>query len=140
MANSAGILRFGILPPGAALGQLAHTTLLLESLQRGDRDAAARLMEVVYQELRGLAGSYLKREEAGHTLQPTALVHEAFVKLIDRTSPAYNGRAHFFAVAAKAMRQILVDHARASNADKRGGGGSGLRSPRGSPPPRRATR
>lgn len=79
-------------------------------------------MAQVYEELRGLAGGYLRRQNAAHTLQPTALVHEAFLKLVDHTSVQWNGRAHFFAVAAKAMRQVLVDHARAKNADKRGGG------------------
>lgn len=79
-------------------------------------------MAQVYQELRGLAAAYLRRQSASHTLQPTALVHEAFLKLVDHTAVVFNGRAHFFAVSARAMRQILVDHARAKLADKRGGG------------------
>jgi RNA polymerase sigma factor (TIGR02999 family) len=100
-----------------------HTTRLLERVAAGDSpSASASLMAQVYEELRGLAGGYLRREKAAHTLQPTALVHEAFLKLVDQTSVQWNGRAHFFAVAAKAMRQVLVDHARAKNADKRGGG------------------
>ncbi len=102
---------------------IQHTTKLLEQVAAGDSPSASgKLMAQVYEELRGLAGSYLRRQSASHTLQPTALVHEAFLKLVDQTSVQWNGRAHFFAVAAKAMRQVLVDHARAKNADKRGGG------------------
>jgi RNA polymerase sigma-70 factor, ECF subfamily len=101
---------------------LQRTTQLLADVRAGSPSAAGALMEVLYPELRRLAASYLARQRADHTLQPTALVHEAFLKLIDQTSPAYNGRAHFFAVAARAMRQILVDHARADQAAKRGGG------------------
>jgi RNA polymerase sigma-70 factor, ECF subfamily len=103
---------------------LQHTTQLLADLHAGNSGAAGELMEIVYPELRRLAASYLAAQRADHTLQPTALVHEAFLKLIDQTSPAYSGRAHFFAVAAKAMRHILVDHARAEHAAKRGGGWS----------------
>jgi RNA polymerase sigma factor (TIGR02999 family) len=77
---------------------------------------------VVYQELRRLAGSYLRHQAPGHTLQPTALVHEAYVRLVDRSLSDWNDRAHFFNVAAATMRQILVDHARAKVAAKRGGG------------------
>jgi RNA polymerase sigma-70 factor, ECF subfamily len=75
----------------------------------------------VYAELRALAGSYFRHQRSDHTLQPTALVHEAFVRLIDQSNAQWNDRAHFFAVAATAMRQILTDHARRHNADKRGG-------------------
>ncbi|MEZ6234925.1 MAG: sigma-70 family RNA polymerase sigma factor [Phycisphaerales bacterium] len=96
-------------------------TTLVDMTRAGDSSAGRRLMEAVYDELRGLAGAYLARQSPGHTLQPTALVHEAFIKLMDQTGAAWNGRAHFFAVAAKAMRHILVDHARARKADKRGG-------------------
>lgn len=98
-----------------------HVTALVDLSRAGDEGAGQRLMEAVYEELRRLAGAYLAHQNAGHTLQPTALVHEAFIKLIDHDHAKWNGRAHFFAVAAKAMRHILVDHARARKADKRGG-------------------
>jgi RNA polymerase sigma factor (TIGR02999 family) len=96
-------------------------TLLLADAGRGDQGASARLMEIVYVELRALAGSYAKGQRLGHTLQPTALVHEAFVKLVESDGQGFEDRTHFFAVAATAMRQILTDHARARAADKRGG-------------------
>jgi RNA polymerase sigma factor (TIGR02999 family) len=102
--------------------QLNDVTLLLAEAGRGDAAASARLMELVYGELRGLAGGYARRQRADHTLQPTALVHEAFLKLVDENATPWNDRAHFFAVAATAMRQILTDHARARQAQKRGGG------------------
>jgi RNA polymerase sigma factor (TIGR02999 family) len=76
----------------------------------------------VYRELRGLAAAYLRRERPGHTLQPTALVHEAYLKLVDQTRLEPQNRAHFFAIAANLMRQILVNHARQRGAQKRGGG------------------
>jgi RNA polymerase sigma factor (TIGR02999 family) len=78
-------------------------------------------MPVVYQELRNLADSYLRRERSDHTLQPTALIHEAYLRLIDQNVPQWEGRAHFFGVAARLMRQILVDHARSRHAERRGG-------------------
>jgi RNA polymerase sigma factor (TIGR02999 family) len=93
----------------------------LEALNRGDSAAADRLLPVVYEELRALASSYFRAQPADHTLQPTALVHEAFVRLLDKTGLQFNDRSHFFAVAATAMRQILTDHARRSRAQKRGG-------------------
>lgn len=96
-------------------------TQVLTELGRGDASAAQRLLPLVYDELRALAGGYLRRQPANHTLQPTALVHEAFVRLVDQTSVEWNDRAHFFAVAATAMRQILTDHARRRRAAKRGG-------------------
>lgn len=96
-------------------------TLLLADANRGDPDASARLMEIVYTELRALAASYAKGQRIGHTLQPTALVHEAFVKLVESDGQDWADRTHFFAVAATAMRQILTDHARARAAEKRGG-------------------
>lgn len=99
----------------------AEVTTLVNLSQAGDAGAGNRLMEAVYGELRRLASAYLAHQNAGHTLQPTALVHEAFIKLIDHDHSKWSGRAHFFAVAAKAMRHILVDHARARKADKRGG-------------------
>ncbi len=81
-----------------------------------------RLLELIYGELRRLANSFLAAETAGHTLQPTALVHEAWLRLVDQERVEWRGRAHFLAIAAQAMRRILVDHARAKARDKRGGG------------------
>lgn len=98
-----------------------NATQVLAALGRGDRDAAARLLPIVYDELRALAGSYFRGQPAAHTLEPTALVHEAFVKLVDQTQVDWKDRGHFFAVAATAMRQILCDHARRARAQKRGG-------------------
>jgi RNA polymerase sigma factor (TIGR02999 family) len=96
-------------------------TILLNAAGSGDQMAAGQLVELVYSELRALAGSYSKGQNPGHTLTPTAIVHEAFVKLVDQSNHKWNDRAHFFAVAATAMRQILVDHARRARAAKRGG-------------------
>ncbi len=100
------------------------TRLLLERNARGDggADTARRLFELVYDELRRLAASLMRRERAEHTLQPTALVHEAFLRLTGATHIEWQDRAHFMGVAARAMRQILVDHARRHGAAKRGGG------------------
>jgi RNA polymerase sigma factor (TIGR02999 family) len=97
-------------------------TRLLERLNDGDAAAAHDLLPLVYDELRALAGAYFRRERPDHTLQPTALVHEAFLKLIGQTGPEWKGRAHFLAVAATAMRHTLVNHALAKKAAKRGGG------------------
>ncbi len=96
-------------------------TLILRDLESGDRRAADRLMPFVYDELRRLASHYLKNERPDHTLQPTALVHEAYLRLVDQTRVNWQNRAHFFAVAASMMRRILVDHARSHNAQKHGG-------------------
>ena len=97
-------------------------TMILRRLSEGDTAAAEQLMPLVYQELRGLAGGYLRRERVDHTLQPTALVHEAFLKLVHQDHAQLNDRAHFLAVAAEAMRRILVDHSRKKSAAKRQGG------------------
>jgi len=97
-------------------------TKALQDFANGDASAIDRVMPLVYGELHRLAGSYLRHERDGHTLQPTALVHEAYFRLIGDHQPQFQNRAHFLGVAAQAMRQILVDHARARNADKRGGG------------------
>ena len=99
----------------------SQVTRTLKAIQTGDSDAVDRLIGMVYDELRKLASGYLKREAAGHTLQPTALVHEVFVKLVDQTHVDWQGRTHFFAVSAQAMRRILVDHARRKGRTKRGG-------------------
>lgn len=96
-------------------------TQLLSRLNDGDAAAADRLLSLIYEELRALAGSFFRGQPADHTLQPTALVHEAFIRLIDQSAVQFNDRAHFFAVAATAMRQILTDHARRTASQKRGG-------------------
>jgi RNA polymerase sigma factor (TIGR02999 family) len=97
-------------------------TLILRDFAAGDKTALDRLMPLVYAELHRLADSHLRRERSDHTLQPTALVHEAYIRLVGQDQPDYRSRAHFLGVAAHVMRQILVDHARARAAGKRGGG------------------
>jgi RNA polymerase sigma factor (TIGR02999 family) len=94
-------------------------TGLLQAWARGDVEARDALAPLVYDELRRRAAAYLRRERPGHTLQPTALVHEAFVRLIGQQHVVWQGRAHFFAVAAQMMRRVLVDHARERQAAKR---------------------
>jgi RNA polymerase sigma-70 factor (ECF subfamily) len=96
-------------------------TGLLHAYEEGDEDALARLMPLVYGELRRLAARALRRERSGHTLQPTALVHEAYLRLVDQHRAHLQSRAHFYAVAAQIMRRILVDHARFRGRHKRGG-------------------
>jgi len=96
-------------------------TSLLRDSAAGNKAALDRLMTLLYPELRRLARGYMRNEGNGHTLQPTALVHEAYARLVKQNQPDYNSRAHFMGVAAHIMRQILIDHARASNAEKRGG-------------------
>jgi RNA polymerase sigma factor (TIGR02999 family) len=88
----------------------------------GDRAAFDHLLPLVYQDLRRMAGAYLRQENPGHTLQPTALVHETWLRLIDQTRVNWRNRAQFFGVAAQMMRRILVDHAKAKHREKRGGG------------------
>jgi RNA polymerase sigma factor (TIGR02999 family) len=102
-----------------------HTaTPVTELLLRGRADPAAveGLLPLVYAELREMADRQLRRENPGHTLSPTALVHEAYIRLVDQTRVQWQGRAHFFAVASQAMRRVLVDHARRHRAVRRGGG------------------
>ena len=99
----------------------SQVTELLGRWRGGDRKALDALMPLVYTELRRVANHYLRNERFGHTLQSTALVHEAYVRLIDQDFPQWQNRAHFFAVAAQLMRQILVDYARSHGAAKRGG-------------------
>ncbi|MGB8508566.1 MAG: sigma-70 family RNA polymerase sigma factor [Pyrinomonadaceae bacterium] len=96
-------------------------TLLLEKWSRGDRAALDDLMPLVYDELRRLASNYLRRERPDHTLQPTALVNEAYLLMVDQRRAVWQNRAQFVGVAAQMMRRILVDHARADQAEKRGG-------------------
>ncbi len=101
---------------------MSEVTRLLDAAAAGDRGAAADLLPLVYDELRKLAAARMAEEKAGHTLQPTALVHEAYVRLIGRAEPlVYRDRGHFFAAAAAAMRRILIDSARRRHAQKRGG-------------------
>lgn len=96
-------------------------TEILERARQGESSAVATLLPLVYGELRALGASFLQRQGPEHTLQPTALVHEAYLKLVGPATIEWESRAHFFAVAAKAMRQILTDHARRKKAAKRGG-------------------
>jgi len=111
-----------------------EVTQLLRAWGRGDQAALDQLLPLVYAEMRRMAQRYMSRQHPGHTLQTTALIHEAYLKLADQTEKHWQNRAHFFAVAAQAMRQILVDHARSRQYAKRGGrsagrltGGSGRR-------------
>lgn len=96
-------------------------TRLLHEWSGGDESALQRLIPLVYEELRRLARRYMRRERPGHTLETTAVVNEAYLRLVDRQSADWRSRAHFFAVSAQAMRHILVDYARQKYADKRGG-------------------
>ena len=105
--------------PDATSAQLV--TRELAAVSRGDDSAPERLLPLVYDELRKLAGRYLSREAVGHSLQPTELVHEAFMRLAQGAELDVNGRTHFFAIGARAMRRILVDHARSKRREKRGG-------------------
>lgn len=99
-----------------------NITQVLRELSEGRDTAPAKLMPLVYAELRKLAQAYLQEERADHTLQATALVHEAYIRLVDWQNVSWQNRAHFFALAAQVMRRILVDHAREKGAQKRGGG------------------
>ena len=97
-------------------------TLLLVAWRDGDREALDRLIPIVHHELRRLAGHYMRGERRDHTLQTSALINEAYLRLVDHTTIAWQNRAHFFGVAANAMRRVLVDHARARGFEKRGAG------------------
>jgi len=99
---------------------LSEFTHILERVEHGDPNAAAELLPVVYEELRRLAAQKMANEAAGHTLQPTALVHEAWMRLGGSDAPTFQNRAHFFGAAAEAMRRILIEHARRRLAAKRG--------------------
>ena len=99
-----------------------RVTQLLQQWSRGDDAAVVELTPLVYEELRRLAHHYMEGQRPNHTLQTTALVNEAYLRLADQTNPNWQSRAHFFAVAAQAMRQILVSYARSNRAQKRGGG------------------
>jgi len=100
----------------------SQVTELLERWSEGEETAFEELLPLVYEELRGLARHYLRKERAGHTLETSALVHEAYVRLIDGNKVEWKGRSHFYGIAANTMRRILVDHARSRLYQKRGGG------------------
>jgi RNA polymerase sigma-70 factor (ECF subfamily) len=99
----------------------SDVTLLLSELSRGNQAAGEELVPLVYEELKRLARSYMRAERPGHTLQTTALVHEAYVKLVNQRAANWQGRSHFFGIAAQVMRRILIDHARNRLRKKRGG-------------------
>jgi RNA polymerase sigma factor (TIGR02999 family) len=99
----------------------ADITQILQDWNAGDENAPARLMPLVYDELRRRGAEYLRKERPDHTLQATALVHETYMKLVDQTKVEWRNRLHFASIAARAMRQVLVEYARAHRADKRGG-------------------
>jgi RNA polymerase sigma-70 factor (ECF subfamily) len=103
------------------MSETHEVTLLLAQWAKGSQKALDELTPYVYRELRQLAASYLRKERVGHTLEPTALVHEAYLRLVDQTTPNWQNRSHFYGVAARLMRQILVDHARRKRAGKRAG-------------------
>ncbi len=104
------------------MGKPASVTELIENYRQGDEKALEALLPQVLDQLRRIAAAYLRKERPGHTLQPTALVNEAFLKMVDQKEVRWENRAHFFAAAAKLMRWVLMDHAKAKNRDKRGGG------------------
>ncbi|MEM9553044.1 MAG: sigma-70 family RNA polymerase sigma factor [Acidobacteriota bacterium] len=99
-----------------------QATRIISSVESGDERDADALLPLVYDELRGLAERYLRREAPGHTLQPTALVHEAYLRLIDQNRVSWQGRTHFLAVGARMMHRLLIDHGRGRKRAKRGGG------------------
>jgi len=112
-------------PPGGAPDPddaPGEATLLLRRLSGGDADASGDLLQLLYRELRRIASRQMGGERGDHTLQPTALVHEAWMRLFEGESPEWQGRSHFLRLASRAMRRVLVDHARSRAADKRGGG------------------
>ncbi|MET0650673.1 MAG: sigma-70 family RNA polymerase sigma factor [Pyrinomonadaceae bacterium] len=99
-----------------------QVTQILGDWSGGDANAPERLMPLVYDEMRRIARSFISRERPGHTLQPTALVNEAYLRLVDQNSVTWQSRAHFYSVAASMMRRVLIDHARTRATEKRGGG------------------
>lgn len=100
---------------------MSEVTRILNAIESGDPQASQELLPVLYDELRELAGRYLADENTGHTLQPTALVHEVYIRIMGQAGAAWETRAQFFVVASRAMRHLLIDHARRRNASKRGG-------------------
>jgi RNA polymerase sigma-70 factor (ECF subfamily) len=105
----------------------AEVTVLLSQLAKGNQEAESKLIFLVYGELRRMAARYMRREREDHTLQTTALVHEAYLKLVEQHSVDWQSRSHFFGIAAQVMRRVLLDHARGHVRDKRGGGQQNLR-------------
>lgn len=105
---------------------MADVTLLLERVREGDRDARHELAPLVYAELKKLAESHMRREHRAHSVQATQLVSDAFLQLVDQARVDWESRAHFYALASRVMRQILVDHARSRNSQKRGAGAEHL--------------
>ena len=103
------------------MGDPAEVTLLLRKLSAGDCEAATQVTRLIYGELRRLATHYMRRERPDHTLQVTALVHESYMRLVDQRQANWQNRRHFYGAAAQAMRRVLVDYARARQAEKRGG-------------------
>ena len=108
--------------PDSARSEVTRILFTLSEGRSADPGATDRLFSLIYDELHAIADAYMVRERSGHTLQPTALIHEAYLKLVDGPGAAWQGRSHFLGVAARAMRQILVDNARRKGAVKRGGG------------------
>ncbi len=115
-------MRVSSSPPPPAAANTHEVTRLLQDLQRGSDHAADELVPLVYDELYHLAVHYMQSEREDHTLQPTALVHDAWMRLVDQRHASWQNRAHFFGIAAQAMRRILVDHARRKRSAKRHGG------------------
>src|SRR5438093_6218523 len=112
-----------ILSAGKAISEhMSNATVLLTAVERGEPKAANELLELVYQELRQLATRKMAQESPGQTLQPTALVHEAWLRLVGSENPNFENRAHFFSAAAEAMRRILIDRARRRRTRRHGGG------------------
>jgi RNA polymerase sigma-70 factor, ECF subfamily len=109
---------------GTSSATAQEVTQLLADWNHGDQAALQKLTPLVYEELRRLAHHYMETQRPDHTLQTTALVHEAYLRLVDQSRPSFTNRSHFLAVAAKAMRQILVDHARTARRQRRGAGAS----------------
>ena len=101
---------------------MSDVTLVLDAVRRGDKEASEELLPMVYEELRRMAAARMARESAGHTLQPTALVHEAWLRLIESGSQNWENRAHFFGAASEAMRRILIERARRKSRLRHGGG------------------
>lgn len=104
------------------MDERARVTGILRDVEEGKRDGLDDLVPVLYDELRSLAATFLRRERVDHTLQPTALAHEAWLRLVDADQVQWRGRSHFLGLAARVMRRVLIDHARRNQAAKRGGG------------------
>ena len=130
MANFSAIITALLVPPGEPRVKSEKTgsdpgsraiTAMLREWEGGNREALEELMPLVYNELHQQAARYLKRERVDHTLQPTALINDAFLKLVGQRNANWESRNHFFAIASQAMRRILIDHARARHQEKRGG-------------------